>query len=157
MLERTKVYVIYMLLMFTLLAPRVTTGYLIPALLLIFVTLRSDFIQHFKSTCKRPGTVWELRACRQRVDENIRGYIQRWTIMKNNAEDISADPAEATSRSRLSSVDKQRGCRAPLLFATTLSPSSLSSFSCSSSFPSVRRSVAAADATRRRCSPPRTN
>ena len=34
-----------------------------------------DFIKSLKSTCKRPATVGQLKACKQRSDENLRGYI----------------------------------------------------------------------------------
>ena len=52
-----------------------------------------DFIRSFRSTCRRPVTIGELRACRQRRGEKLRGYIQRWTALKNNAENISDETA----------------------------------------------------------------
>ena len=52
-----------------------------------------DFIRSFRSTCRRPVTIGELRACRQRHGEKLRGYIQRWTALKNNAENISDETA----------------------------------------------------------------
>src|SRR3954470_6942713 len=53
----------------------------------------SAFIQNFKSTYKRPTSLEELRACRQGTRESLRAYIQRWTILKNSAEDISDESA----------------------------------------------------------------
>ena len=50
---------------------------------------RSSFIENFKSKYKRPASLEELRACRQGTRESLRSYIQRWTILKNSAEDIS--------------------------------------------------------------------
>jgi hypothetical protein len=52
-----------------------------------------DFIRSFRSTCWRPVTIGELRACRQRHGEKLHGYIQRWTALKNNAENISDEIA----------------------------------------------------------------
>ena len=50
---------------------------------------RGAFIENFKSTYKRPPSLEELRACKQGTREILRAYIQRWTILKNSAEDIS--------------------------------------------------------------------
>ena len=50
-----------------------------------------NFIKSFKSTCQRPVTVGQLKACKQRSDENLRGYIQRWTVLKNSTENISEE------------------------------------------------------------------
>ena len=49
----------------------------------------STFIENFKSTYKRPASLEEPRDCRQGTRESLRAYIQRWTILKNSAEDIS--------------------------------------------------------------------
>lgn len=54
---------------------------------------RSSFIENFKSTYKRPASLEELRACKQGTRESLRSYIQRWTILKNSAEDISNESA----------------------------------------------------------------
>jgi hypothetical protein len=51
------------------------------------------FIRNFQSTYKRPASIEELQACAQRSGESIRSYIQRWTILKNTAEDISEERA----------------------------------------------------------------
>jgi hypothetical protein len=64
-----------------------------------------DFVQNFKSTYKCPVTIGQLKACRQRADENILGYIQRWTVMKNNAEDISDEAAVESFKQGLRRVD----------------------------------------------------
>src|SRR4051812_16749573 len=53
----------------------------------------STFIENFKSTYKRPASLEELRACKQGTRESLRAYIQRWTILKNSAEDISDESA----------------------------------------------------------------
>src|SRR4051812_44827868 len=50
---------------------------------------RATFIENFKSTYKRPASLEELRACKKGTRETLRAYIQRWTILKNSAEDIS--------------------------------------------------------------------
>src|SRR4051812_4727059 len=54
---------------------------------------REAFIENFKSTYKRPVSLEELRACNQGTRETLRAYIQRWTILKNSAEDISDESA----------------------------------------------------------------
>jgi hypothetical protein len=40
-----------------------------------------------------PASIEELRACIQRAGEPIRAYLQRWSIMKNSAENISDERA----------------------------------------------------------------
>ena len=55
--------------------------------------LKEIFTENFKSTYKRPATLEELRACRQRPRERLREYIQRWTLLKNKAEEISDESA----------------------------------------------------------------
>src|SRR4051812_14701089 len=50
---------------------------------------RGAFIENFKSTYKRPASLEELRAYKQGTRESLRACIQRWTILKNSAEDIS--------------------------------------------------------------------
>src|SRR3954463_16331268 len=54
---------------------------------------RNAFIENFKSTYKRPTSLEELRACKQGSRESLQAYIQRWTILKNSAEDISNESA----------------------------------------------------------------
>ena len=44
---------------------------------------RSTFIGHFQSTYTRPGNSWNLRNCRQRADETLREYIQRFSKKRN--------------------------------------------------------------------------
>ena len=51
------------------------------------------FIENFTSTYKRPASLEELRACKQGSRERLRKYIQRWTILKNSAEEISDESA----------------------------------------------------------------
>ena len=52
-----------------------------------------DFVHNFRATYKRPASIEELRSCTQGSNESIRKYIQRWTIMRNSAEDISEESA----------------------------------------------------------------
>ena len=65
----------------------------------------SAFIENFKSTYKRPASLEELRACKQGTRESLRGYIQRWTILKNSAEDISDERAIDAFRRGLQRVE----------------------------------------------------
>ena len=55
--------------------------------------LHDKFVRNFRSTFKRPASIEELRACVQRSGEPIRAYLQRWSIIKNSAENISDERA----------------------------------------------------------------
>jgi hypothetical protein len=55
--------------------------------------LESQFTRNFCSTYKRPASLEEVKACVQKKDETLRSYIQRWSIMKNSAEDVSDERA----------------------------------------------------------------
>src|SRR3954470_7852529 len=66
---------------------------------------RNAFIENFKSTYKRPTSLEELRAYKQGTRESLRTYIQRWTILKNSAEDISDESAIDAFRRGLQRID----------------------------------------------------
>jgi hypothetical protein len=55
--------------------------------------LESQFARNFRSTYKRLASLEEVKACVQRKGETLRSYIQRWSIIKNSAEDISDERA----------------------------------------------------------------
>jgi hypothetical protein len=55
--------------------------------------LESQFTRNFRSTYKWPASLEEVKSCIQRKDETLRSYIQRWSIIKNSAEDISDERA----------------------------------------------------------------
>jgi hypothetical protein len=55
--------------------------------------LESQFTRNFCSTYKRPASLEEVKSCIQRKDETLHSYIQRWSIIKNSAEDISDERA----------------------------------------------------------------
>jgi hypothetical protein len=55
--------------------------------------LESQFTRNFCSTYKRPASLEEVKSCVQRKDETLHSYIQRWSIIKNSAEDISNEQA----------------------------------------------------------------
>jgi hypothetical protein len=42
---------------------------------------------------KRPASIEEVKSCTQRKGEALRSYIQRWSIIKNSAEDVSDERA----------------------------------------------------------------
>jgi hypothetical protein len=50
--------------------------------------LESQFTRNFCSTYKRPASLEEVKACVQRKGETLCSYIQRWSIIKNLAEDV---------------------------------------------------------------------
>src|SRR3954465_10300659 len=66
---------------------------------------RSAFIENFKSTYKRLASLEELRACKQGSRESLRAYIQRWTILKNSAKDISDESPIDAFRRGLQRID----------------------------------------------------
>jgi vacuolar-type H+-ATPase subunit I/STV1 len=55
--------------------------------------LESEFARNFRSTYKRPASLEEVKAYVQRKGEALRSYIQRWSVIKNSAEDVSDERA----------------------------------------------------------------
>jgi hypothetical protein len=55
--------------------------------------LESQFVRDFRSTYKRPASLEEVKACVQKKGETPRSYIQRWSVIKNSAEDVSDERA----------------------------------------------------------------
>jgi hypothetical protein len=51
--------------------------------------LESQFARNIRSTYKCPASIEEIKSCIQRKDETLRSYIQRWSVIKNSAEDVS--------------------------------------------------------------------
>jgi hypothetical protein len=51
--------------------------------------LENQFTRNFWSTYKRPASIEEVELCMQKKGEMLRSYIQRWSIIKNSAEDVS--------------------------------------------------------------------
>jgi hypothetical protein len=50
--------------------------------------LKSQFVRDFRSTYKRLASLEEVKACVQKKGKTLRSYIQRWSVIKNSAEDI---------------------------------------------------------------------
>jgi hypothetical protein len=63
--------------------------------------LESQFARNFRSTYKRAASLEEVKACVQRKGETLRSYIQRWSVIKNSAEDVSDERAIDTFSARL--------------------------------------------------------
>jgi hypothetical protein len=55
--------------------------------------LESQFARNCRSTYKRPASLEEVKACVQKKGETLRSYIQRWSVIKNSAEDVSDERA----------------------------------------------------------------
>jgi hypothetical protein len=55
--------------------------------------LTKQFTSNFKSTFWRPTSIEEVKACIQQRNETLRSYIQRWSIIKNSAVDVSDERA----------------------------------------------------------------
>jgi hypothetical protein len=51
------------------------------------------FVRYFRSTCKKPASIEQLRTCKKKSDESMRAYIQQWSIIKNSAEHVSDERA----------------------------------------------------------------
>ena len=56
-------------------------------------TFEDLFVRNFRSTCKKQASIEQLRTCKQKPDESMRTYIQRWSIIKNSAEHVSDERA----------------------------------------------------------------
>jgi hypothetical protein len=56
-------------------------------------TFEDLFVRNFCSTCKKPTSIEQLRTCKQKSDESMRMYIQRWNIIKNSAKNVSDERA----------------------------------------------------------------
>jgi hypothetical protein len=55
--------------------------------------LTRQFTSNFKSTYKRPASIEEVKVCVQQRGETLRAYIQRWSIIKNLAVEVSDERA----------------------------------------------------------------
>jgi hypothetical protein len=55
--------------------------------------LENQFTRNFWSTYKRPASIEEVKSCKQKNGEMLCSYIQRWSIIKNSAENISNERA----------------------------------------------------------------
>jgi hypothetical protein len=55
--------------------------------------LSKQFMSNFKSTYKWPASIEEVKACVQQRNETLRSYIQRWSIIKNSAVEVSYERA----------------------------------------------------------------
>jgi hypothetical protein len=51
------------------------------------------FIQNFRSTCKKPASIEQLRTCMQKSGKSMRAYIQRCNLIKNSVEHVSDERA----------------------------------------------------------------
>jgi hypothetical protein len=56
-------------------------------------TFEDLFVRNFRSTCKKPASIEHLRTCKQKSDESMRMYIQRWSIIKKLVENVSDERA----------------------------------------------------------------
>jgi hypothetical protein len=55
--------------------------------------LTKQFTSNFKSTYKQPVSIEEAKAYVQQRGETLRAYIQRWSIIKNSAVEVSDERA----------------------------------------------------------------
>jgi hypothetical protein len=67
--------------------------------------LENQFARNFRSTYKRPASLEEVKSCVQRRDKTLRSYIQRWSVIKNSAEDVSDERAIYAFLARLCRFD----------------------------------------------------
>jgi hypothetical protein len=52
-----------------------------------------QFTHNFKLTYKWPASIEEVKACVQQCGETLRAYIQRWSLIKNSAIEVSDERA----------------------------------------------------------------
>jgi hypothetical protein len=73
--------------------------------------LTKQFTSNFKSTYKRPASIEEVKACVQQRNETLRAYLQRWSITKNLAVEVSDERAidAFTLRLRRGDLVKEMG------------------------------------------------
>jgi hypothetical protein len=50
-------------------------------------------MSNFKSTYKQLASIEEVKSCVQQRNEMLRSYIQRWSIIKNSAVEVSDERA----------------------------------------------------------------
>jgi hypothetical protein len=50
-------------------------------------------MSNFKSTYKQSALIENVKACVQQYNETLSSYIQRWSIIKNSAVEVSAERA----------------------------------------------------------------
>jgi hypothetical protein len=55
--------------------------------------LTKQFTSNFKSTYKWPASIEEVKAYVQQGNKTLRSYIQRWSIIKNSAIEVSDERA----------------------------------------------------------------
>jgi hypothetical protein len=55
--------------------------------------LMKQFTSNFRSTYKRPASLEEVKAYVQQRRETLRAYIQRWSLIKNSAVEVSDERA----------------------------------------------------------------
>jgi hypothetical protein len=55
--------------------------------------LTKQFTSNFRLTYKRPTSIEEVKACVQQRDKMLRAYIQRWSLIKNSAVEVSDERA----------------------------------------------------------------
>jgi hypothetical protein len=49
---------------------------------------QDQFTKNFRSIYKRPASIEKVKSCMQKSGETLRSYIQRWSIIKNLAENV---------------------------------------------------------------------
>jgi hypothetical protein len=67
--------------------------------------LESQFVRDFRSTYKHPASLEEVKACVQKKGKTLRSYIQRWSVIKNSAEDVFDERAIDAFSARLRRSD----------------------------------------------------
>jgi hypothetical protein len=55
--------------------------------------LTKQFTRNFRSTYKRSASIKEVKACMQQRGETLRAYIQRWSLIKNSAVEVTDERA----------------------------------------------------------------
>ena len=73
------------------------------------------FVGNFQGTYKRPGNPWDLRNCRQKADETLRGYIRCFSQQCNELPNVADTNVIGAflSETTCESLVHKLGCRGP--------------------------------------------
>ena len=73
-------FIIHNLLLFLADSARAWLEHLLSNAIQSWVDLKEIFVGNFQGTYKRPGNPWDLKNCRQKASETLRGYIRCFSL-----------------------------------------------------------------------------
>ena len=108
-------FIIYNLPLFLADSAQTWLEHLSPNRIQSWTDLKEIFVGKFQGTYARPGNPWDLKNCRQKSEETLRGYIRRFSRQCNKLPDVAdADVIGAfLSRTTYESLVHKLGCKGP--------------------------------------------